>query len=138
METANRPDLFTTSVVRDPCVRDTKRMADLRLIDVKELMGIPHDPLSASSAVTTQTPAVSRLILRRIAVAGGFEYGQCHEISLLGAVVYYCALDGDQVSAMTEIRRQIHVAKIHEAVAVSHRFGTEEMIGFVEEGQSHS
>lgn len=54
---------------------------------------------------------------------------------MLMRFVRYCARDGDQVSAMTEIRRQKHVAEISEAVAVSHRSGSEEMIGFIEEGQ---
>ncbi|MFC1473160.1 TetR/AcrR family transcriptional regulator [Rhodococcus qingshengii] len=51
--------------------------------------------------------------------------------------VRYCAHDGDQVTAITEIRRQLHVAEIGEAVAASHRAGTEDMVGFIEEGQSH-
>jgi hypothetical protein len=51
--------------------------------------------------------------------------------------VRYCAHVGDQVTAITEIRRQLHVAEIGEAVAASHRSGTEEMVGFIEEGQSH-
>ncbi len=56
---------------------------------------------------------------------------------MLMRFVRYCARDGDQVSAMTEIRRQKHVAEIGEAVAISHRSGSEEMINFIEEGQAH-
>ena len=51
--------------------------------------------------------------------------------------VRYCAHDGDQITAITEIRRQMHVAEIREAIAASHRSGTEDMVGFIEEGQSH-
>ncbi|NMM91575.1 hypothetical protein B2J88_46005 [Rhodococcus sp. SRB_17] len=56
---------------------------------------------------------------------------------MLTRFVHYCACDGDQVSAMTEIRRQIHVAEIHEAVTVSHRSGTAELVSFIEEGQAY-
>ncbi|QBJ96350.1 TetR/AcrR family transcriptional regulator [Rhodococcus sp. ABRD24] len=56
---------------------------------------------------------------------------------MLTRFVQYCARDGDQVSAMTEIRRQIQVPEIHEAVAISGRSGTAELVSFVEEGQSY-
>ncbi|MDF2469040.1 MAG: hypothetical protein K0Q61_1412 [Rhodococcus erythropolis] len=56
---------------------------------------------------------------------------------MLMRFVRYCAHDGDQVTAITEIRRQLHVAEIGEAVAASHRSGTEDMVGFIEEGQSY-
>ena len=56
---------------------------------------------------------------------------------MLMRFVRYCAHDGEQVTAMTEIRRQMHVAEIGEAVVASHRSGAEEMVGFIEEGQSY-
>lgn len=56
---------------------------------------------------------------------------------MLRRFVHYCARDGDQVSAMTEIRRQIAVTEVRDAVAASHRSGTAELVSFIEEGQAY-
>ncbi|MFE4500024.1 TetR/AcrR family transcriptional regulator [Rhodococcus sp. NPDC056743] len=56
---------------------------------------------------------------------------------MLTRFVHYCARDGDQVSAMTEIRREVAVAEVRDAVAASHRSGTGELVSFIEEGQAY-
>lgn len=56
---------------------------------------------------------------------------------MLTRFVHYCVRDGDQVSAMREIRRHIHVPEIREAVSTSHESGNAELVSFIEEGQSY-
>jgi AcrR family transcriptional regulator len=56
---------------------------------------------------------------------------------MLQRFVEHCWSHGDEVSAMTEIRRQTRSAGVREAVSRSHDRGMAELVAFIEEGQSH-
>jgi AcrR family transcriptional regulator len=56
---------------------------------------------------------------------------------MLQRFVEHCWSHGDEISAMTEIRRQTRSAGVREAVSRSHDRGMAELVAFIEEGQSH-
>jgi AcrR family transcriptional regulator len=56
---------------------------------------------------------------------------------MLERFVERCWTHGEEVSALTEIRRQTRSATLREAVSRSHERGAAELVAFIEEGQSH-
>lgn len=56
---------------------------------------------------------------------------------MLQRFVEHCSSHGDEISAMTEIRRQTRSPDVREAISRSHDRGMAELVAFIEEGQSH-
>jgi len=49
----------------------------------------------------------------------------------------HCWTHGEEISAMTEIRREARGETLREAVAQSHERGMAELVAFIQEGRSH-
>ncbi|ANY06345.1 TetR/AcrR family transcriptional regulator [Pseudonocardia sp. HH130630-07] len=56
---------------------------------------------------------------------------------MLERYVGHCSEHGDEISAMTEIRRHARGEGVRATVAGNHAGGTAELVAFVEEGQAH-
>ncbi|MGP5386615.1 TetR/AcrR family transcriptional regulator [Brachybacterium tyrofermentans] len=56
---------------------------------------------------------------------------------MLERFVEHCWSHGEEVSAMTEIRRQARSESLRQAFSSSHDRGTAELVAFIEEGQAH-
>lgn len=56
---------------------------------------------------------------------------------MLERFVEHCWTHGEEISAMTEIRRQARSATLRQAFSSSHERGTAELVDFIEEGQAH-